>query len=364
MYINSELISNIPLNGTYVTREASTFPHTLTAIDNQNAPDTYKRRWDIWSDGYAPISRNVTLYNYSDAVYATFDKQCNVAFETSAHSFTANGSSYYSQATLEIKQNDYVEAYAHNFYDDGLNYSFSHWLKNGVPSSNSIQITDHTTLVPVYTRKPQAAQSISFPSAVGQPLEITWTDNSNSLVTSYTIYRKVKHNGVWGSLTQIGTVNAGVQSFTDYEYTKTYGTDKDLLQYDIRAHLAAGGGYTAVDADPNFVSVYGETNVLTLSDQIAISQVSLQIPNSYSVSNYPNPFNPTTVINYQLPAEGFVTIKVYDMLGKEVAELVNENKAAGYYRVSFDASKLASGIYIYSINAGSFSMSKKMILTK
>ncbi len=90
-----------------------------------------------------------------------------------------------------------------------------------------------------------------------------------------------------------------------------------------------------------------------------------KIPFEYSLfQNYPNPFNPTTVINYQLPAEGFVTIKVYDILGKEVVELVNENKAAGYYPVNFDASKLASGIYIYSINAGSFSMSKKMILTK
>ncbi len=371
MYINSELISNIPISGAYVTREASTFPHTLTAIDNQTGRDsdspysaTYGRKWKIWSSSTTSLSREVTLLNYSYLTTATFDKLCNVAFETGGHPFTANGSYYSSSSTINILQDRNVEAYAHNFYENGLNYSFSHWLKNGVPSSNSIQITDHTTIVPVYTRKPQAVQSISFPSAVGQPLQITWTDNPNPLVTSYTIYRKVKHNGIWGNLTSLGDVNAGVQSFTDYEYTKTYGTDKDLLQYDVRAHLAAGGGYTAEDADPNFVSVYGETNVLTLSDQIAISQVSLQIPNSYSVSNYPNPFNPTTVINYQLPAEGFVTIKVYDMLGKEVAELVNENKAAGYYRVSFDASKLASGIYIYSINAGSFNSSKKMILTK
>ncbi len=87
-------------------------------------------------------------------------------------------------------------------------------------------------------------------------------------------------------------------------------------------------------------------------------------PTEYSISNYPNPFNPTTTINYQLPENGFVTIKVYDMLGKEIATLVNENKSAGYYKINFDASKLTSGVYIYTINAGKYSQSKKMLLMK
>ncbi|MCL6098536.1 MAG: M36 family metallopeptidase [Bacteroidetes bacterium] len=80
--------------------------------------------------------------------------------------------------------------------------------------------------------------------------------------------------------------------------------------------------------------------------------------------NYPNPFNPSTTINYQLPENGFVTIKVYDVLGKEVATLVNKNKSAGYYNVSFDASKLTSGVYIYTINVNGFAQSKKMLLMK
>jgi hypothetical protein len=80
--------------------------------------------------------------------------------------------------------------------------------------------------------------------------------------------------------------------------------------------------------------------------------------------NYPNPFNPTTKINYQLPKAGLVTLKVYDILGREVATLVNENQPAGSYSVPFDASKLSSGIYIYTIHANDFIQSKKMILTK
>jgi len=91
--------------------------------------------------------------------------------------------------------------------------------------------------------------------------------------------------------------------------------------------------------------------------------MSEEIPKEYSISNYPNPFNPSTTINYQLPENGFVTIKVYDILGKEVATLVNENKQAGYHKIDFDGSKLTSGIYIYTIKANNFAQSKKMILT-
>jgi parallel beta-helix repeat protein len=87
--------------------------------------------------------------------------------------------------------------------------------------------------------------------------------------------------------------------------------------------------------------------------------------NEYDLlGNYPNPFNPTTKINYQLPENGFVTLKVYDILGREVASLVNENEQAGNYSVAFDASKLSSGIYIYTIHANDFVQSKKMILMK
>lgn len=88
--------------------------------------------------------------------------------------------------------------------------------------------------------------------------------------------------------------------------------------------------------------------------------------------NYPNPFNPSTVISYQLPVIGFVTLKVYDILGREVATLVNEEKPAGEYEVEFDAtnlpsrqgSALTSGIYFYQIKAGEFSETRKMVLLR
>jgi len=80
--------------------------------------------------------------------------------------------------------------------------------------------------------------------------------------------------------------------------------------------------------------------------------------------NYPNPFNPTTSIRYSIPEAGLVTIKVYDVLGREVAQLVNEEKTAGSYNLTFDAAKLSSGVYMYKIESGKFQETKKMVLIK
>ncbi len=89
------------------------------------------------------------------------------------------------------------------------------------------------------------------------------------------------------------------------------------------------------------------------------------IPEGYSLSqNYPNPFNPNTIINYQLPMFNFVSLKVYDVLGNEVMTIVNENQNAGTYSVSFDGSGISSGVYFYTITAGDFKETKRMLLVK
>jgi len=79
---------------------------------------------------------------------------------------------------------------------------------------------------------------------------------------------------------------------------------------------------------------------------------------------YPNPFNPRTTIQYSIPSDGVVKLKVYDVLGNEVATLVDEDKATGSYEIMFDATELSSGIYFYRIQAGSFVETKKMVLMK
>ena len=90
-----------------------------------------------------------------------------------------------------------------------------------------------------------------------------------------------------------------------------------------------------------------------------------QVPASFSLlQNYPNPFNPSTKIQYSLPGNHLVTLKVYDLLGREVTTLVNEKQAAGSYQVEFGTDGLASGVYFSRLRAGSFVETKKMLLMK
>ena len=89
------------------------------------------------------------------------------------------------------------------------------------------------------------------------------------------------------------------------------------------------------------------------------------LPNTFSLEqNYPNPFNPSTVIKYGVPVESHVSLTVFDMLGKEVSVLVNERKNAGVHQVTFDASRLSSGVYLYRLQAGDFVATKKLIFLK
>ncbi|MCL6099322.1 MAG: T9SS type A sorting domain-containing protein [Bacteroidetes bacterium] len=89
------------------------------------------------------------------------------------------------------------------------------------------------------------------------------------------------------------------------------------------------------------------------------------IPNYFELrQNYPNPFNPTTTITYSLPKAVFVTLKIYDGLGREVITLVSENKLPGKYEVKFDGTKLSSGVYFYKLTAGDFVETKKLVLIK
>jgi glucuronoarabinoxylan endo-1,4-beta-xylanase len=90
-----------------------------------------------------------------------------------------------------------------------------------------------------------------------------------------------------------------------------------------------------------------------------------EIPTVYELNqNYPNPFNPSTVIKFSIPESGFVSLKVFNILGQEVANLLNESKEAGVYEVSFDASSLTTGMYIYRIQSGNFTATRKMVLIK
>ena len=117
---------------------------------------------------------------------------------------------------------------------------------------------------------------------------------------------------------------------------------------------------TGKDVDNSLIST---TFNVTVTPLVGVDVV--EIPTDFSLSqNYPNPFNPSTTINFGLPNASNVSLKIYNILGEQVASLVNKVMPAGYHTVTFDASKLASGMYIYRLEAGSFVQVKKMMMLK
>lgn len=127
----------------------------------------------------------------------------------------------------------------------------------------------------------------------------------------------------------------------------------------------------SVNTRPNyywlgFSATSPQDQVLTwFGVQVNVEKMIDNKPNKFALSqNYPNPFNPATTISFSVPERSSVSLKIYDMLGKEVLTLINGVKDAGSYEFNFDASKLTSGLYVYTLTAGNFTASKKMMLLK
>jgi len=121
------------------------------------------------------------------------------------------------------------------------------------------------------------------------------------------------------------------------------------------------------DLNPEYAAavIKSDESVLLKNNPVELNLSSTAVITDYSLEqNFPNPFNPSTIIKYSLKDDGKVTLKIYNSLGEEVRTLVNEIKSAGNYKVEFNASELPSGVYIYSIQASDFVSSKKMILIK
>jgi hypothetical protein len=98
---------------------------------------------------------------------------------------------------------------------------------------------------------------------------------------------------------------------------------------------------------------------------LGVQEIETAVPNEFTLyQNYPNPFNPNTIISYGIPSNSHVSLTVYDILGRQVAVLVNEVQVPGTYKVNFNASNYASGVYFYRIVAGSHTAVQKMMLIK
>jgi Secretion system C-terminal sorting domain len=245
----------------------------------------------------------------------SFENQGWSSNQSLPQNFTTNGYAFSSNEPFYTN-------YGYNFDVNGV--SLYYVFQN--PSSDAITITfpDHT----IGTFASFAAYQVSETSTTDLIVE-GWAWSSLKFTQSF------PPDSIW----TIHTMN--------YDFI-----DKII----IRLAANGAGGLT----DYNFDN-FSFTGIVTATE----GDTTNTIPKNYALSqNYPNPFNPSTVISYKIARPGNVVLEVYDILGKEVATLVNQQQAAGNYSVRFNAANLSSGIYIYVLQSGGMVLRNKMILLK
>lgn len=189
--------------------------------------------------------------------------------------------------------------------------------------------------------------------------KVTWSANSEPDLEGYEIWRKIVAamdcgNGTWYLLS--GTIGASIQEYTDFSIP-TAGTGQCTAVYKLRAKDAA-----------NILSDYSsEVSVQFGNDmwKAGSEDSSVTLPTHFSLGqNFPNPFNPSTTIRYALPIDTHVSIRVIDILGREVLTLVDGAFTAGDHSITLDGNSLSSGIYFYQMKAGGFNAINKLLLLR
>lgn len=247
-------------------------------------------------------------------------------------------------------------------------------MNTGIPTTsvvNDIQTSPYTgylyagTSTGVYAIDlvPAAPQGLAGSWSSTHP-KLDWTANTEADLQAYDIYKYYRNCDYYNPPTHCGS-----------PYSEDYLTTVTGTTYTDATESSAGGEQRVVGYKVIAVDEYDHESIASAIEfQVALGEESRanispraeeELPKVFSLSqNYPNPFNPVTTFNYTLPVDVHVILKMYDVMGREVVTLVDEVQRAGYKSITFDAGKLASGVYIYKIIAGSFVNVKKMIVTK
>ena len=218
-----------------------------------------------------------------------------------------------------------------------IDYEESYSKGNGKFSSQGTVVVGFINVLPVELR--------SFTAALNENnITLSWKTSTEVNNRGFEIEKKISEATVLdNNWNKIGFVkgNGNSNSPKDYSFVDKNLTGGGKYQYRLKQ----------IDNDGRFKY----SNIIEVE----------VMPNENSLlQNYPNPFNPVTNFKFQIVKPGLVTLKIYDMLGKEVSTIVNKELKAGYYSYKWDASKLASGIYFYRITAGSYTEVKKMLMIK
>ncbi|HMS35143.1 MAG TPA: T9SS type A sorting domain-containing protein [Ignavibacteria bacterium] len=290
------------------------------------------------------ISPNVGFTNATPPVGPAYDP--SFVYHDYWFTVTYTGNDYLGYATYDLK----IDLDGLVFTDPSTLYIVKRddrtgsWIcQNTTMSGNTLIVSGLTDFCDFAIAGAEAlpVELASFVSTInGRNVELNWATSSENNNSGFDIERSTV-NGSW---TKVGNVAGNGTTSTGHSYSFT---DRNL----------ASGNYSyrlkQIDFNGNFE--YFNLN----------NEVNVGIPTKFDLSqNYPNPFNPSTKISFDLPVDGKVSLKIFDMSGKELMTLVNEVKTAGYYSVSFNASSLSSGVYFYSLSADNFTATKKMMLIK
>ncbi|HKJ81282.1 MAG TPA: T9SS type A sorting domain-containing protein [Ignavibacteriaceae bacterium] len=197
--------------------------------------------------------------------------------------------------------------------------------------------------------------------------------NSNSIMG----YHLAMYDSIGNTMMQMGSMNNGKMTMKK-SVNLIFHIPQDSLNGKTMSQISCqymdnNGNWNTVTAQVN-----SQDNTLLISQADLYSYYRIvptgttpvengknSLPANYTLEqNYPNPFNPSTIIKYSLPSESFVSLKVYDLLGREVRTLVNKVQKAGVQRINFNASDLPSGVYIYTLSTNRFTQTKKLVLLK
>jgi len=193
------------------------------------------------------------------------------------------------------------------------------------------------------------------------PVTITMDKDKNIIANFATAKLTVITNcnpSYAGTITGNGVYNYGTSVTVTAAPNNTAGSNYKFVNWtENNVELTKNSSYT-------FIITANRNLVANFVDATSVEKES-GIPKEYSLlQNYPNPFNPSTTVKYTIPKSEFVTLKIYNLLGREILTLVNEEELPGNYEVKLDGTNLSSGIYFYKLQTEDFTQTKKMILLK
>ena len=318
--------------------------YLLISVDPQNEPTTrtglsygwWDNGYDFMVQYYAP---NNKLYRHAGGTETGWNWEDNYSTNSQMWKQTS-GSNDYSDIEIAVSKADLDNPNIAGWTPGTQNSIAVMTFVDNNYAEEAGSGSNHGGVVYNLSNGPLPVELVSFSANLKESfVQLNWKTATE--VNNYGF--EVQRKNVSGEWKKVGFVKGNGNSNSPKHYTfsdKTVHSGKYFYRL------------KQIDIDGSF-------------NYSKIVEVDVSAPVKYELSqNFPNPFNPTTVIKYSIPEDNYVTIKLYNVLGKEIGTLVNDFKQAGKYKVSFDGSNLPSGIYFYTIQSGNFRQVKKMILQK